>query len=111
MSVLILQLRESSIASGVLSGGVTYTRWGHNDCPRVSGTRTMYTGRMAGAHYSHTGGGANYLCLPNDSEYHTLHTYSSNVYSWIYGTEYEYPIPGSHDHKVLSAFMGVTFAL
>ncbi len=74
MSVLILQLRESSIASGVLSGGVTYTRWGHNACPRVSGTRTIYTGRMAGAHYSHTGGGANYLCLPNDSKYHTLNT-------------------------------------
>ena len=100
MIVRILQLREPSIASGVLSGGVTYTRWGHNACPSVSGTEMLYTGRMAGVLHNQRGGGANFLCLPNDPEYNTLNTYSPSDYSKIYGTEYQYPIAGSLDHNV-----------
>ncbi len=108
MIVLIVLVREPSIASGVLSGGVTYTRWGHNTCPSVPGTRTMYTGRMAGAHYSTNGGGANFLCLPTNPEYYALNTYSSTHYSKIYGTEYELPIAGSHEHNVPCAICHAT---
>ncbi len=60
----------------------------------------LYTGRMAGLFYDQKGGGANFLCLPNNPEYHTLNTNSPPHYSHIYGTEYEYPIAGSHDHNV-----------
>ena len=88
--------------TGPRAGGVTYTRWGHNACPDVSGTELLYSGRVGGAFYSHQGGGANYLCLPGDPEY-TLR-YRSGVQSpWIsrvYGTEYELPITGSHSHGV-----------
>ena len=108
MIVLILQLRESSIASGVLSGGVTYTRWGHNACPSVPGTQMLYTGRMSGVFYNQKGGGANYLCLPNNPEYNTLNTYSPNLYSEIYGTEYTAPIAGSQDHNVPCAVCHAT---
>ena len=52
MIVLILQLRELSITSGVLSGGVTYTRWGHDACPSVSGTQMLYTGRTSGVFFN-----------------------------------------------------------
>ena len=64
---------------GVLSGGVTYTRWGHNACPRVYGTQMLYTGRVAGAFFNQKGGGANYLCLPNDPDYNTIRTYTIGI--------------------------------
>ena len=108
MIVIIIQLREPSIASGVLSGGVTYTRWGHNACPSVPGTQMLYTGRMSGVFYNEKGGGANFLCLPNDPEYHTLNTRVQGSYSKISGTEYEVPIAGSHDHNVPCAVCHAT---
>ncbi len=101
-------VKEPSIASGVLSGGVTYTRWGHNACPSVPGTKMLYTGRMSGANYNTQGGGANYVCLPNDPEYDALNTYSSRYFSYIYGTEYEWAIAGRHDHNVPCAVCHVT---
>ncbi len=60
----------------------------------------LYTERMSGVFYNKKGGGANFLCLPNDPEYNTLNTYSPSDYSKIYGTEYQYPIAGSLDHNV-----------
>ena len=54
---------------------------------------------MAGVFYNQKGGGANYLCLPNDPEYETLNANPPHYYSQIYGTEYEWPIAGSHDHN------------
>ena len=78
---------------------MTYTRWGHNACPSVPGTQMLYTGRVAGAFYNHKGGGANYLCLPNNPDYN-IRTSSPRYYSRVYGTEYEYPLVGTHDHDV-----------
>ena len=81
--------------------GVTYTRWGNNKCPTdISGTSLLYSGTMAGAHYTHKGGGANFLCLPEEPDYKTLKTSYSSNYAPLYGTEYEYPIAGIHDHGV-----------
>ncbi len=48
---------------GTNSGGVIYNRWGASTCPDVPGTQMVYTGRTGGSHFSHTGGGANHLCI------------------------------------------------
>ena len=73
---------------GAVSGGVTYTRWGKTSCPTVSGTELVYSGIAAGSHYSHTGGGANYLCLPPDPQYGEYRSGNQGT-STLYGTEYE----------------------
>ena len=85
-------------------GGATYVRWGRTTCSG-SGVETLYTGKAAKAFYSHRGGGHDYQCFPEDPEYGD---YRERVqgYSYVYGVEYEYPIPrlgGStdlHDHDV-----------
>ena len=59
----------------------------------------LYTGRVAGEYYNHKGGGANYLCLPNNPDYN-IRTSSPRYYSRVYGTEYEYPLIGTHNHDV-----------
>ena len=46
------------------SVGVTYTRWGSTSC----NSTLVYSGRVGGPHHTQ-GGGANYLCLPDDPEY------------------------------------------
>ena len=71
-----------------IHGGVTYNRWGRTSCPSVPGTQLLYKGRMGGSFWSHSGGGANYLCMPEDPEYLS---YVAGVqgYNYVYGTEYE----------------------
>ena len=54
---------------GPRNGGVVYTRWGKTTCPSVSGTTLVYAGRAGGTYYSHKGGAANYLCMPDDPDY------------------------------------------
>ena len=51
---------------GPISGGALYTRWGKTTCPGTPGTELVYSGLAGGSLYSHSGGGANYLCLPED---------------------------------------------
>jgi len=66
--------------------GVVYTRWGLQSCPRKS--TLVYFGRAAGAHYTHSGSGANYICLPHNPEYYS----SGGVDKFpalVYGAEYE----------------------
>ena len=66
---------------------------------------------MGGEHYSHTGGGVNYLCLPNTPKYDRYSDRNQDT-GYIYDTEYEvssysgYPLRRNlHDHEapVLSA--------
>ena len=85
---------------------MTYTRWGNDRCPIEA--EPLYSGTMAGAYYSQPGGGANFLCLPGGSDYITLNTKDKGRSSQIYGTEYEYPIVGKHDHGVPCAVCYVT---
>ncbi len=81
--------------------GVAYTRWGHDSCPSVDGTVKIYRGQIAGAFFKQKGGGANYLCLPKNPENdEQLKTAYKNNYSRVYGTEYEHPIAGQHNHGV-----------
>ena len=69
-------------------GGVTYTRWGKTACPTVSGTELVYSGITAGSHHTHTGGGANYLCIPPDPQFGEYVAGTQNR-GLLYGTEYE----------------------
>ena len=85
---------------GPRSGGVTYVRWGKSSCPSVTGTELIYAGRAAGTFYSNKGGGSNYLCLPDTPQYTLRYHPGSQSYSEIYGTEYEGPIAGTHEHNV-----------
>ena len=48
--------------------GVVYTREVGED-QIITGTQLVYAGRAAGSWFNHKGGGANYLCLPNEPSY------------------------------------------
>ena len=86
--------------AGPRSGGVTYTRWGKSSCPNVTGTELVYAGRAGGSYFRHTGGGANYLCMPLDPWYNLTHAAGVRDHSYVYGAEYENPLQGSHQHNV-----------
>ena len=97
------QRGEQGVAGppGPRNGGVVYTRWGKTSCPNVTGTDLVYAGRAGGSWYSHTGGGANYLCMPNDPDY-LQYTPGVQGFSPVYGAEYETwggPLPSFH-HNV-----------
>ena len=85
--------------------GVVYTRWGRTTCPSVTGTELVYSGRAGGSFWSHTGGGANYLCMPAIPEY-GRYAPGAQQHSYIYGVEYQVyeankPISSNlHDHNV-----------
>ena len=73
---------------GPRNGGVVYTRWGKSTCPSISGTTLVYAGRAGGTRWHHKGGGANYLCMPDDPDYLS---YQPGVQgnNYVYGVEYE----------------------
>ncbi len=52
---------------GPQRGGVTYTRWGETSCR--SGVSLVYAGRTGVSYSGNSGGGGNYLCMPDDPEY------------------------------------------
>ena len=73
----------------------------------------MYsTGYVGGSHYSHKGGGSNYVCLTRDPIYEK-HQSGSYLRATIYGAEYQtysagiYP-SSLHDHDVPCAVCHVT---
>ena len=94
------QRGEQGVAgpSGPRNGGVVYTRWGKTICNNVTGTELVYAGRAGGSWFRHTGGGVNYLCMPNDPDYLQ---YSPGVqgHSPVYGAEY-HTVPWE-DHSEL----------
>ena len=74
---------------GPRSGGVVFTRWGRTTYPTTNDTELLYKGKAAGSSWDQTGGGANYICLPDEPEFLT---YTPGVHQWqsyIYGAEYE----------------------
>ena len=87
---------------GPRSGGVVYTRWGKTSCPNVSGTELVYAGRAGGTYYTHKGGAANYLCMPDDPDYLS---YQPGVQgnNPVYGAEWETlggPLSAVNNHNV-----------
>ena len=74
---------------GPVTGGVIYTRWGRTTCPTDQGTQLLYSGRAGGTHRFHTGGGANYLCMPDDPD-HLQHQSGVQSQGYIAGVQYYY---------------------
>ncbi|CAI8046523.1 Short-chain collagen C4 (Fragment), partial [Geodia barretti] len=92
-------------------GGAAYVRWGRTVCPSGQGTELVYSGRAGGSRYSHQGGGANHLCMPDDPE-HLQYTSGVQGYSPIYGVEYlpssSQPLQTVNSHNVPCAVCHVT---
>ncbi len=86
--------------AGPNPGGNTYIRWGRLECPSVLGTDMVYSGIAGGTHFTHEGGGANYLCLPKDAEYLKDGVPASTLFSYLYGSEYEATLVGTQDQNV-----------
>ena len=98
------QRGEQGVAGppGPRNGGVVYMRWGKSSCPNITGTELVYAGRAGGSWYGHTGGGANYLCMPNDPDYLAYQRGVQGL-SPVHGAEYEPyagPLRAVHDHKI-----------
>ena len=68
------------------SSGVVYTRWGSTECPNTA--TLVYFGRAGGAHYTHPGTAANYICLPHNPEYYGSGKPATYA-ALVYGSEYE----------------------
>ncbi|CAH1255311.1 Hypp1509 [Branchiostoma lanceolatum] len=85
-------------------GGSVYIRWGRTTCPDVQDTARVYDGIAGGTRFDHSGGGANYVCLPKDPQW-GVYTSGSQGSAYIQGVEYELhtgnsPFHGTdlHDH-------------
>ena len=60
----------------------------------------LYEGRAGMSNRSHDGGGANYLCMPEDPDFTLLHRPGVRNQSYILGTEYEgSPLQGTTHHS------------
>ena len=68
------------------NSGVVYTRWGSTQCPKTA--TLIYFGRAGGAHYTHPGTAANYICLPHNPEYYSSGK-PATYPALVYGSEYE----------------------
>ena len=84
-----------------------YTRWGRTTCPSTAGTQLLYAGRAAGSAHTEKGGGANYLCLPEQPQYSTYTAGTQAGRAFLYGAEYQTylydnsgPLRPVHDHNV-----------
>ena len=74
-------------------GGVNYIHWERTTCPSTEGTQLLYKGVAIGTWFLHTGGGSEYLCLPDTGpEYLNVTPGVQNERGQLYGVEYE-----SHD--------------
>ena len=88
---------------GPRNGGVVFTRWGRTTCPTTNDTELLYKGKAAGSSWDQTGGGANYICLPDEPEFLSYTPGISDAQSYIYGSEYETyygPFAPLNDHNV-----------
>ena len=55
------------------------------------------------SYFTHKGGGANYLCLPNDPSYLQYRSGTQSLRDYLYGTEYETldrPVSAFNNHNV-----------
>ena len=88
---------------GPRNGGVVFTRWGRTTCPTTNDTELLYKGKAASSSHDQTGGGANYICLPNQPEFLSYMPGVHQYQSYIYGVEYETyengPLASIHDHN------------
>ena len=89
--ILILLISNATGPPGPLAAaGVVYTRWGRTVCPNTTGTQLVYAGRAAGSGHHETGGGSNYICLPETPQYYSTNTAGAQSHrGFLYGTEYQ----------------------
>ncbi|XP_052768798.1 uncharacterized protein LOC128209031 [Mya arenaria] len=87
---VINELQTTITGSKLKEVGSVYTRWGKSSCPG-NGTETIYTGLVAGAHYTHTGGAANYLCLTQQPSWNKYND-EEQAGGLVYGAEYEFDL-------------------
>ena len=66
--------------------GSNFIRWGRTSCPASSDL--LYKGSMAGPDLRSSGGGSNYLCLPDDPSYDPQAPKGA-VYSFLSSAQYE----------------------
>ena len=52
----------------------------------------LYSGRAVGSFFTESGGGTNYLCMPNEPEYTLPFKVGIQGNSTLYGMEYQYPL-------------------
>ena len=78
---------------------VTYNRWGNSTCPY--GADTIYSGVVAGSHYSHKGAAVEPLCLPPNPKYLQYLTGYQGYGGRLYGAEYHIHSPNPLDHSHL----------
>ena len=92
------------------TGGAVYTLWGRTTCPSTPGTQLVYAGKAGGSHWSHSGGGANKLCLPDNPQY--LSYMPGHQSGYLYGAEYKIvsgqPFQSMHNHNVPCAVCHVS---
>ena len=69
------------------SGGTVYVRWGHDQCPSTA--QLVYSGRVGGSHYTHSGSGSNPQCLPLDPNFLTPISGDQRYRALMYGGEYQ----------------------
>ena len=82
---------------------MVFTRWGRTICPTTSNTELLYKGKAAGSYFDQHGGGANYICLPDEPEFLSYKPGISDSQSYIYGAEYEAyngPLSSLNEHNV-----------
>ena len=84
---------------GPTAGGTSYIRWGRTDCPDTEGTELVYSGVAVGTHFDESGGGSQYLCLPDAPEYLATTPGVQPRRASIDGVEYEpYDSPPALGH-------------
>ena len=70
----------------------------------TTGTQLLYAGRAAGSYYYEKGGGANYLCLPEQPQFSTFTAGTQDGRAYLYGAEYKtgspYPVDIGPLHSV-----------
>ncbi|KAI8513823.1 hypothetical protein Bbelb_081470 [Branchiostoma belcheri] len=82
-----IEKRElSSNSAHQATRSVTYVRWGKKTCPQHA--ELVYEGVIGGSHYAHSGGGANYLCMPYQPTYDTPQAGSQTPRGYLYGSQY-----------------------
>eukprot|EP00057_Strongylocentrotus_purpuratus_P010035 XP_011664509.1 PREDICTED: LOW QUALITY PROTEIN: lactadherin [Strongylocentrotus purpuratus] len=81
--------------------GVIYIRWGNDVCPEDA--ELIYSGSIGGAHFTQTGSGSNYLCMPDEPIYDEVETSEHADRALLYSSEYQVSggpsrVQPMHDH-------------
>ena len=82
---------------------MVFTRWGRTTYPITNDTELLYKGKAARSSWDQTGGGANYICLPDEPEFLSYTPGISEHQSYIYGAEYDAyggPFSPRNEHNV-----------